>query len=42
MKFCPYPGCGFPGTDDEVDDHRVNAHQDEPQAGSNTSHRPRS
>lgn len=41
MKYCPYPGCGFGGTDDEVDDHRVNAHQDEPQQGSNLDNRPK-
>lgn len=36
---CPY--CGFDGTDAEVDEHRT-THRDEPQEGSNLSHRPRS
>lgn len=40
-KYCPYPECSFSGTDDEVDDHRANAHQDEAQQGSNLSERPR-
>lgn len=33
--WCPYPGCDFTGTDDEVDDHRANNHKDEAQQGSN-------
>ena len=37
---CPH-GCGFAGTDDEVDDHRVAGHRDGPQAGSNLPQRPR-
>lgn len=41
QKWCPYKGCGFGGTDDEVDAHRAENHRDEPQAGSNLSHRPR-
>lgn len=32
---CPYPDCGYQGTEDEVDDHRVAAHRTEPQEGSN-------
>lgn len=32
---CPYPDCGYEGTECQVDDHRVYAHSDEPQAGSN-------
>ena len=33
---CPYTGCTFTGTDDEVDDHRATGvHNDQPQAGSN-------
>jgi hypothetical protein len=39
--WCPYPDCGFNGTDDMVDDHRVHAHKDESQQGSNLHHRPR-
>lgn len=35
MSHCPYKDCPFEGTEDEVDDHRVHAHRDEPQAGSN-------
>jgi hypothetical protein len=35
MARCPYPGCRFTGTDDEVDEHRTYAHQDEAQEGSN-------
>lgn len=35
MKRCPYPDCGFTGTEAEVDEHRTSAHQDEAQAGSN-------
>jgi hypothetical protein len=39
MKYCPH--CGFSGTDDEVDEHRATGiHNDEPQQGSNLSHRP--
>jgi hypothetical protein len=41
MKWCPYPGCGFGGTDDEVDEHRVENHHDEAQEGSNLGRRPR-
>ena len=41
MKYCPYPGCTFSGTDDEVDEHRIYAHTDEPQEGSNLGGRPR-
>lgn len=38
--FCPH--CGFQGTDAEVDEHRATGvHNDEPQAGSNLSQRPR-
>jgi hypothetical protein len=37
--FCPY--CGFSGTDDEVDEHRTYTHRDEPQEGSNLTHRPK-
>ncbi len=33
---CPYDGCTFRGTNEEVDDHRATGvHNDEPQAGSN-------
>jgi hypothetical protein len=33
---CPYAGCGFEGTEDQVDDHRATGvHNDQPQAGSN-------
>ena len=33
---CPYQGCGFRGSDEEVDDHRTSGvHDREPQAGSN-------
>lgn len=32
---CPYPGCRYEGTDDDVNDHRTYAHQGELQAGSN-------
>lgn len=32
---CPYPSCTFQGSDVEVDDHRIHAHRNEPQAGSN-------
>jgi len=34
---CPYAGCTFQGSDDEVDDHRCefDMHCDQPQAGSN-------
>ncbi len=40
-EHCPY-GCGFSGTDTEVDDHRATGvHNDEPQAGSNLTERPR-
>lgn len=39
--WCPYPDCGFGGTEDDVDDHRTYAHRDEAQAGSNLRHRPR-
>lgn len=35
MKRCPYPDCTFTGTENEVDDHRIEAHRDEAQAGSN-------
>lgn len=36
MTRCPYAGCTFTGTDDEVDDHRATGvHNDQPQAGSN-------
>lgn len=35
LRQCPYEGCTFQGTDDEVDEHRTNNHRDEPQAGSN-------
>lgn len=38
--YCPYPDCGFAGTDDEVDEHRALNHVDEPQQGSNLQHRP--
>ena len=41
MKWCPYEGCDFGGTDAEVDEHRASNHRDEPQAGSNLDHRPR-
>lgn len=40
LKWCPYPDCGFNGTDDEVDEHRVDNHRDEAQEGSNLSRRP--
>lgn len=41
MKWCPYPNCGFNGTDDDVDEHRAcGVHNDQPQAGSNLDHRP--
>jgi len=36
--WCPY--CGFEGTDDEVDEHRVYLHGNEPQRGSNLAQRP--
>lgn len=39
--YCPYPDCGFPGTDSEVDEHRTVTHQGEAQEGSNLPHRPR-
>lgn len=40
-KWCPYPECGFGGTDAEVDDHRTSGiHNDEPQAGANLDQRP--
>jgi hypothetical protein len=33
---CPYRGCGFEGTDAQVDDHRTTrVHDDQLQAGSN-------
>jgi hypothetical protein len=33
---CPYRGCGYTGTEEEVDDHRTtHVHDDQPQAGSN-------
>lgn len=35
MVWCPYPGCGLQGTENEIDDHRIAAHSNEPQAGSN-------
>lgn len=39
---CPYTPCTFTGTEDEVDDHRATGvHNDQPQAGSNLSERPR-
>jgi hypothetical protein len=38
--WCPYPNCGFDGTPDAVDDHRVAAHADMPQHGSNLNYRP--
>jgi hypothetical protein len=42
MKWCPYPECGFGGTEDEVDEHRTSGiHNGEPQAGSNLDQRPR-
>jgi len=41
LAWCPYPECGFNGTDEEVDDHRLAAHSDEPQFGNNTRQRPR-
>lgn len=37
MLYCPYPDCDFSGTEAEVDDHRIETHRDEPQAGSNLS-----
>lgn len=38
MQYCPH--CGFAGTEGEVDEHRsTGVHNDEPQAGSNLSHR---
>jgi len=40
-RWCPYPDCGFDGTEDEVDEHRTYAHRYEPQEGSNLTHRPR-
>lgn len=40
-QWCPYPGCGFEGTEAEVDARRSENHQDEPQQGSNLTHRPR-
>lgn len=40
QMHCPYTGCSFVGTDDEVDDHRATGvHNDQPQAGSNIPHR---
>jgi hypothetical protein len=41
QKWCPYNGCTFTGTDDQVDEHRIYAHQNETQAGSNLSQPPR-
>lgn len=40
MKYCPYPNCGFGGTEEEVDEHRTYAHRDEPQEGSNLNQMP--
>ncbi len=39
--WCPYPQCGFSGTNKEVDGHRADNHQDEAQQGSNLHERPR-
>lgn len=39
IVYCPH--CGFDGTEGEVDEHRANNHQDEPQKGSNLKHRPK-
>ena len=41
QAWCPYPECGFDGTDEEVDEHRIHAHADEPQFGNNLKQRPR-
>jgi hypothetical protein len=41
MSWCPYDDCSFCGSDDAVDDHRIYAHRDEPQAGSNLRNRSR-
>jgi hypothetical protein len=30
MIHCPYPGCPFVGTDEQVDDHRVAGHRSHP------------
>jgi hypothetical protein len=40
-EWCPYPACGFGGTEDDVDDHRASNHQSEAQQGSNLHQRPR-
>lgn len=38
MARCPYKGCTFEGTEEEVDEHRATGvHNDEPQGGSNRS-----
>jgi hypothetical protein len=45
--WCPYPNCGFEGTEDAVNEHRAvevgpgGAHHDEEQAGSNLRHKSR-
>ncbi len=39
--WCPYPQCGFSGTENDVNAHRVDNHQDERQQGSNLRERPR-
>ena len=41
LRWCPYPHCGFYGSDDQVDEHRANTHREEPQEGSNLTERPR-
>lgn len=44
--WCPYPDCGFEGTEDEVNEHRTvevgpgGVHRDDEQAGSNLRHKP--
>lgn len=41
-RWCPYLHCTFGGSEEEVDEHRATGvHNDEPQAGSNLKHRPR-
>lgn len=40
LRWCPYAGCSFNGTDAEVDEHRATGiHDDQPQEGSNLDSR---